>query len=293
MLLPSRPLSIAEVLDVAMQLYQLTVRRAFPAALAWMALLAPLSLLGNRLMTGAQSAEAGVGRMFAAFLAFGLYFWGFLIASGVTVLLVGYLARGAELSVWRASWLSAKRSFGLLIITALLMMSVLGTFIFWMMLTALTGMALGPLAGNPLVLIAMLLITAIPATYLITPLMIAVCPLLLVGDSIGGALSRGFTLARKQWWRATSVLMTGSVVYYILMVQVPGAFYAVLGLMHLGGSEVDIESTGVNLVGTLIGTPFSALLLPMTGCFSIALFHDLLIRHEGSDLHQRWAQLNS
>lgn len=255
-----RPLSLGEILDVAIQLY----RRFFRSlVLAAAVVTVPVSVLqalvrlslpssGSNLVPGSQpaghavqgaAAWAGVG---AFFITAVLGFVASTLATATNLKAVsdGYL--GGE-PTWRDSLAFATRRLGSLVWLAVLT-AVLLTFAF--------------------------VALVVPGVYFYGAWLVAVPVLLLEGTSGRKALKRSRQLIRGRWWITAATFLVAMLLRTIIS-GVPGG--VVVAISFASG-------TASTVVGLVVSGILSVVLTPFTAAVTAVIYYDLRVRKEGFDI---------
>ena len=111
--------------------------------------------------------------------------------------------------------------------------------------------------------------------------------LALIDRDLGGprAIGRSWRLTRGHWWRITGILFVAGIVIWVLSI----VFGLVAGLV--GGMFAVTGGTATLLhhlrLVVVISSLSRLITLPLLTAVWVAIYHDLMLRHEGSDLAAR------
>ena len=109
----------------------------------------------------------------------------------------------------------------------------------------------------------------------------------LIDQDLGGprAIGRSWRLTRGHWWRITGILFVAGIVIWVLSI----VFGLVAGLV--GGMFAVTGGTATLLhhprLVVVISSLSRLITLPLLTAVWVAIYHDLMLRHEGSDLAAR------
>ena len=253
-----RPLSVGEILDVAIKLCVRNASTMFAIVLVVVVPTQVLSALVDVSATGGvisgTGAEADVEDEEVATVVGGvvavvaLALLGYMLATAACFKAVADAYLGGE-PAWRSSLAFAARR----------LHSVL-----WV--SVLIGV-LATLAAIPLIL---------PAVWLFVAWTVAV-PALLSEDARGlSALRRSFRLVRRRWWPTFGVVVLGGLLVSVVSAVLGGVIGA-LSLVAESEAATVAASTVANIVAYALTTPFYA-------AFITVLYFDLRVRKEAFDL---------
>jgi hypothetical protein len=258
-----RPLSVGEVLDVAIKIFFRNATTLFAIVLP---IVAPVQLFSSLVQTSAESDEAFTSTSPTGEVTFD---WGqfWLIVTGFVVILLlavvaSTLATGACFKAVGDAYLgerpTAKGSlaFALRRVHSIVWVTVLGGFL------ALLG----------------LIACIIPGVWLYVSFAVAVPALLMEGVRGFRALGRSRELVKGRWWPAFGIILLGSLLAGI----VNGAITGVLGAASLANPDNEVVSVVLGAIG---GTVASTLTTPFQAAYVTVLYFDLRVRKEGFDLH--------
>ena len=255
-----RPLSVGEVLDVAIKLYTKNAWTMFRIVLV---VVAPLQLLVSLIeasawtegfwTTGETQTQVDPDEVWTFVAGMSLILVLSLlaptIATGVCFKAVAAAYLG-ERPDWRASLgFVGRRLHSLLWVTFL-------------------SYVLGALALFALI---------VPGVWLFIAWTVAVPALLMEGIRGRKALGRSFRLVKGRWWPTFGIVLLGSLLAGVVTGVLTAAFE---GLVFVAG-----ESAVVRFLASAIGGTLGQLLVtPFTAAFVTVLYFDLRVRKEGFDL---------
>ena len=258
-----RPLSIGEILDVAINIYK---RHAVTFFIAVLVVVAPVQLLSAVVELSAQIDEQTFTQtsptgevefdtdelwvVVSAFLVIGALAVGastLSTAACFKAVTDAYLGRRPE---WRESLAFAVRR---------------AHSVLWVTLLGMVVAGFG------------LLLCVIPGVWLFVAFSVAV-PALLVENAKGTrALGRSRELVRGRWWPTFAILLVGFLLAFLVTALTQGALTAL--------SFADPDNDAVAFASTAIGGTIAAVLTtPFTAAFTAVLYFDLRVRKEGFDL---------
>jgi GAF domain-containing protein len=264
---PSQPLSIGEVLDLSFRIFRVSLLKCLPLAVA--------GLLGGQLPTIYSIAS---GQPLAGLLAprhngtwWTLYVIGVLLSLTLwaAVLIRQHaIVRDQSMSAIEALRLGLRRMPGLLVITIMLFLCIGLWFV--------PVGALGVGHAGAAVLAALLLL--IPASWVALRLSCASTAYLVTVRGPFDCLGYSWRLTDGSFWRLAAIY---TVVLFILI-----AFYFLAGMIAaaiavpLGLGDVAL----VTAVTASLVIIFGAAVTPFFTAVALAVFGDLTVRREGSDL---------
>jgi len=258
-----RPLSVGEVLDVAIKIFFRNATTLFAIVLP---IVAPVQLVANLIETSVTPDEESFTQTSpTGEVTFDLDdLW--LFATGLVVLIVlgviaSTLATGAcfkavgdaylgERPTWQGSLVFALRR-----VHSILWVTVLSGF-----LTILGFIA-----------------CIIPGIWLWVSFAVAVPVLLMEGVRGRRALGRSRRLVKGRWWPTFGIVLLGSILAGI----VGGAISAALEAVALADPDNEFVSV---VFGTIGGTVAGTLTTPFQAAFVTVLYFDLRVRKEGFDV---------
>jgi len=264
---PARPQSVGEALDLAVRIFRVTLVKCLPYGLLMM-VVGQLPNIFN-LVTGRAQAQLGqetrtwwlleaLGTLGALWLMTAMFLRQRSIAQGRAA------ATGAELVE------ALRRLPGTVaLFLAAMLVSVL----------LLAPVALVPEAYRP----SGLLLVAVPLTYLSIALSCAWPAQVLAGRSAAGSIGYSLRLVSGNWWRVATV--------YTVALAIATVFYSVVTVIVLLVTSVlgTLDLAVVTAVATVSFSAISAAAAPFAGAVLLALFGDLQVRREGTDLQRRLA----
>jgi hypothetical protein len=257
-----RPLSVGEVLDVAIKIFFRNATTLFAIVLP---IVAPVQLVSSLIQTSAESDEAFTTTSPTGEVTFDWSeFW--LIVTGVVVVILlavvaSTLATGACFKAVGDAYLgerpTAKGSlaFALRRVHSILWVTVLGGFV------AFLG----------------LLACIIPGIWLYVSFAVAVPALLMEGVRGSRALGRSRQLVKGRWWPTFGIILLGSILAGI----VSGAITAVIGALSVADPDNELVAVVLGAIG---GTVASMLTTPFQAAYVTVIYFDLRVRKEGFDL---------
>ncbi len=295
--LPNDANSISGVLDHGFELYA----RSFSRTWGFIALSslpnAGLGLIVGELQGSFTSMAAGgaFGTMAAKFWwllpVYFLNLWFTLSMYNATYYRTGLIARGCDEEFWACAkygFAIGHRALGLALLSMILLIIALMAAAMWVGVAAISigavafsagefGPFIGVLAG-----ILMLLPAAIIVSIVMVPMMLAPCALALRREGAFAALGTGFRLMGRHFWRNIIIMTVPGVLYSIAYSGVLG----ILGVTVLKGAVI-ASSSAFNVLTQILVVPLIALLMPLFISSVIALFADLLVRRDGTDLRRQ------
>jgi hypothetical protein len=294
--LPQRADTLSGVLDHGFELYA----RSFWRVTGFFALAGLVSAVFGLLTQGPQGTLGillGAGRFADAFAR---YWWmvpmwlallfALLIIYNAAYVRISAIGVGADIGFvdsLKRGYHFAWRTLGLMLMLYFLLIVGCAISAAWMYVTATQWgdpFASGefPLVVNVLMVIAWLAPPLLLVTWLMMPCLLAPYALVLRGQGVFAAIETGFALTFGQFWRS------------VVAMSVPGALFTIAysGVMAVMiytvvRGALSPNSAAFNAVVQLLGVPILAVLAPLFVCTVMALFNDLMLRRDGSDLTQR------
>jgi hypothetical protein len=266
---PERPLSIGEVLDLSFRIFRVSLLKCLPMAVAAL-LLQQLpniySLISGRSLAGLlQAQHNGVWWL--------LYVIGWLTSTALwgAILVREYtIAAGQVGTAGDAIGVGVRRLPGMVGIAILVVLAIGACFVPTLLL-----------AGNKLALAVAVLVALVPASWLALRLSCANTGYLLNHWGVTQAVQRSWNLTDGEFWRLATIY---TIAFFALFV-----FYILAGILA-AAIAVPIGFGDVALV-TAISTSVVVILLafatPFFTAVALAVFGDLLVRKEGTDLAAR------
>jgi hypothetical protein len=250
-----RPLSIGEILDVAIKIY---LRNAWTLFRVVLFVVAPVEVVSALIQSSAATDSTDTATASSHDVAVALSAFG---AATILGLLANTVATGAsfkavadaylgEAPTWRSSL-----RFALARLHSILWITILG--------------GIATVAGFVLCLI--------PGFYLWIAFSVAVPVLLTEGVKGTRALGRSRALVRDRWWGTFGVVLLGTILAGVVSAAVGGA-------AGFAGGSTDAGSVTGFLVNSISGTLGSMISTPFTAAFVSVLYFDLRVRKEAFDL---------
>jgi hypothetical protein len=249
------PQSIGGVLDSGFSLFRSAFKSTFLIAFAAAFLAAPAGRLAQSAVVG--GAPGGLF-VIAAVIGFVLYMIVTLTLYAAVLVLVDKLARGEATGIGAALSLGLRRG------------AALFGFMFFYSLAAGVG--------------TMLLF--VPGIWVMVAMFFGGFAVVLDGKGPIAGLGYSMRLVRGHWWRTTGIL---TVIFFIYLVV-----YLIIGV--IAGAAAVFQTDTVIQTGNLpwyidfIVVPvLSAVVLPLLATMTYAVYRDLKLRSEGTDLADRIA----
>jgi hypothetical protein len=265
---PQRPLSVGEIIDAAFRIYRATVGKCVSYAL--IAVIAGQLPNIYYLLSGRGLAQSILSSSHDPVWV-ALYVVG--SCSGV-VLWSAILLRQHALATGSAA--AAREELGRAL-TRLVPMVALGILtvvaIGWWFL-------IGFLFSQPLRIVVWLIMT-VPASFVMVALSVAWISLLLSDRGPVAAFAHSWRLTSGSLWRLTGVYTVGLVIVFAIYL----VFGLVTGLVSLLLARNDLAV--ITAVAETLVVIMSAVVTPFYTALALAVFGDLVVRKEGTDLAQR------
>jgi hypothetical protein len=267
---PQRPLSIGEIVDAAFRIFRATVVKCLLyALLAVIAQQLPniYSLLRGRGLTGsilASMHDPVWVSLYVAGTLVGVLLWS-------AILLRQYaMATGGEAGAGQALGTALRR------LPAMVLLGVLcGAAIGWWFLPGL-------LFSRPLRVLVWVLM-AVPASLVMVALSVAWTTLLVSGRGPAASIAHSWRLTSGSLWRLTGVYTVG--LFIVLVIYFVLGVVTTLVSVLLARDDIAVITAAMGtlvVIMTAVATPFYCAL-------ALAVFGDLRVRREGTDLAQRIA----
>lgn len=257
-----RPLSVGEVLDVAIKIFFRNATTLFAIVLP---IVAPVQFVSTLVQISAEPEEDAFATTPTGEFTFDFGdIWLYATAIGVGIVLLvlaSTLATGACFKAVGDGYLgeqpTARGSLGFALrrVHSILWVTVLGGFIAF----------LGVLA------------CIVPGIWLYVSFAVAIPVLLMEGVRGRRALGRSRRLVKGRWWPTFGVLVLGTLLGGIVTFAISGALEA----LALTSPDNDVVRV---VLGTIGGTVASTLTTPFQAAFVTVLYFDLRVRKEGFDL---------
>jgi hypothetical protein len=265
---PSRPLSIGEVLDLVIVIFKATVVRCLPYGI-FAVIAQQLSHIYD-LGSGAIRQPFGGGRPISIALSIlgallALMAWSALLLRQRAIIEHTPTNTRSEL----AETLRRLPSFAL------------ATFLVF----AAVGAAFAALAMVPKQYHTVMLVPVAVLSFYLAILLSCTWPaVLLAGQRPLGALRQSIRLVRGNWWRVSATYGVG-----VITVLVLGMLVGIVIALVVPALVSDIPV--MTALFTDIASAMGAVVAPFVGALLLAVFGDLRVRREGTDLQQRIAGL--
>jgi hypothetical protein len=250
-----RPLSIGEILDVAIKIY---LRNAWTLFRVVLVVVAPVEIVSALIQASAATNDSDTTTLSSHDLALYLSAIG---AAAILGILANTVATGASFKAVADAYLGEQPTWRSSLRFAFARLHS----ILW--ITLLGGIATG--VG--------FLLCVIPGVYLWIAFAVAVPVLLTEGVKGTSALGRSRALVGGRWWGTFGVVLLGTILAGI----VSGAIGA-LGGIAVGST--DAGTVAGFLVRSVSGTLGSMVSTPFTAAFVCVLYFDLRVRKEAFDL---------
>ena len=257
-----RPLSVGEVLDVAIKIF---FRNAWPLFAIVLPIVAPVQFLSALAQISAEPDETTIGTSPTGELTIesgDIWLYVTAIAVGILLLFVAStLATGACFKAVGDAYLGERPTargslaFALRRVHSIVWVTVLTT-----VLAAIASLA-----------------CIFPGIWLYVGFAVAVPALLMEGVRGTGALGRSWALVKGRWWATFGVVALGTLLGGIVSFAVSGMLEA------LALTDPDNEVVAI-VFGTIGGTLASMVTTPFQAAFVTVLYFDLRVRKEGFDL---------
>jgi hypothetical protein len=257
-----RPLSVGEILDLAIKIYR---QRFVHLVKAVTVVVAPVSVLGALIQLSLPDSESLTDTTdeFGQVTVESGDIWAFVggfVALGIVAYVASQLAAAASFKLVSGAYLDEEPDWRASLAFAT---SKLGSLI-WLTIVFALGLVAGVLA------------CIIPGIYLYVAWTVAV-PALLLEDVRGAkALGRSRALVKGRWWPVAGVILVAFILSGLVQTVASGLFLAVASM---GDNEVvDVVAQAVaNTAASVLTTPFTAAVI-------MVVYFDLRVRKEGFDL---------
>ena len=265
---PPRPQAVGEILDTAFRIFRATLLRCLPFA--------TLSLLAGQLPNIYNLLKGGpLAQRLASHDAVWLLLEvvGYVVALTLTSVIV---RRQCAMASGQPAPPEGDLTSSLRLVPGLFAVSFL---IALAILACLLPAAI--FAGNPLGLAAAIVILLIPASYVAIRLSCTIQTYLLTGRGVFASISHSWDLTAGNFWRLSLIYSVAIVLLFVFYV-LAGVIAAVIAVPFALGDVAMITAVTAAVVVILgsVGTPFYTAL-------SLAVFGDLSVRKEGTDLAAR------
>jgi hypothetical protein len=265
---PQRPLSVGETLDLTFRIYQATVVRCLSVA--------ALAVLASQLPTLYLLAS---GHDLKTSLLVTVHEPGYQVVYLVSVLLgsilnAAILLRQHKLSTGRPPGgemaVMARRVLALLAWAVLFFLALVGSCLPFALLAAIRV---------PAVLVVLLCVVAFG--YVFISLSSSFTVLVLEGARPVASLRRSWGLTRGSFWRLTAIYTVALIILLVFYVLLGAASGFVVAVIAHG------ELAVITAVYAVVAVALGAFVVPFYASLQLAVFGDLTVRREGTDLEQR------
>jgi len=284
-ILASEPSSIGRVLDQAFRLFRVGVGGLLPYTIAAAVVSLMLQLLQARALArvGAPGAALALPRISPAFAL--------LLLVAVLAFLIIHMAALHRLAALDAGTGSNGESWrvGLnrtpALIGATLLLGLLLGLTFGLLFGIGGGMATAG-GGGAVALLGIVIVTVaiLGAIYVFVRVMYYVPEIVLRSAGPMDSLRGTWRITRGHFWRISilvGVLVLAMIVLYVILLAVAAAVLAVLG----GTGRMTVDTTV--LVTQVLSSLLVVLTLPLSLATTLAIWHDLRLRSEGTDIAAR------
>jgi hypothetical protein len=256
--IPTKPLTIGEVLDRGFALFRASFSSVWYIALVGGLASVPYNLINFSSISTTGAATAPLLPPPAAIAAFIVYMFIALVLFNVNIARIGGIARGQPLPLGESIAVGLRRFPAMLGAGILFTLGVIVTMIFLI----------------------------IPAVWFSVAFYFALFAPVLERRGPVDSMRYGFTLVKGRWWRTAGVL---TVIFLILMV-VYVLFAIVLGVAAAfsGGSPEEIIDQ-VMWVQIITAPLLQIVMIPLSYSMFLAVYEDSKLRYEGADLAERVA----
>ncbi len=263
-LLPDQPQPISKVLDVAFNLYSSTLKAVLPLSIGVALISVALGVLTIVAIGGAADPMMmGGGAIALVMIVAVITMWFSMAFYGGIIYIQGLHGRGSEMAAWPALWYGAGRSL---------------------------HMFLGYILYGIIVLLGLIALI-IPGIFLGVALYLFLYAIVLERVSAGQGLTRSWELVKGNWWRALVIISVPAMVYLVVAMLAGMLVAGITGGMMAAGQDVMSSVMILEIINQLIGAVISAIFVPLLLATGVALFNDLILRSEGTDLEQRISAL--
>lgn len=264
---PQRPLSVGETLDLTFRIYRGTVVKCLP--------LAALAILGSQLPALYLLAS---GRGLNTSMLVTMQEPGYQAINFLSVLLSLVLNATILLRQYKLS--TGSQPGGEVSTMARRVLALVGfaLLVGFAVLVCLAPAAL-ILTGLPKWLVALLCLVII--SYVLVALSCAYAALVLEGARPMASLRRSWSLTRGSFWRLTAVYTVALIILVVFYIVLGTATAFVVAVVAHG--ELAVATAAYAVVAVALG----AFVVPFYSAVQLAVFGDLTVRRQGTDLAQR------
>ena len=266
---PARPLSVGEVLDLVFQIFKATLVRGLPygiCAVVAQQLPNVYALASGVSVRQALSAGQPIGiALFAVGVLLALVAWSALLLQQRAIIEQRPTSIKSELG-------EALRRLPSFFVATLLFLVVVGSGAAVIMVVPpqyRTGMRI------PLEILGVYLAVFLSCTW---------PAVLFAGQGPLGALRQSARLAWGNWWRIAVVYVVGAAVVIVVSVLLGALIAAIVSSL---GAGIPVMTSVFAEVANVLG----AVTAPFAGALLLAVFADLRVRKQGTDLKQRIVDL--
>jgi hypothetical protein len=255
-----RPLSIGEILDVAIKIY---LRNAWTLFRVVLVVVAPIQVVSALIKASAESSGNTLDSSSGTTVGSHDVAYALSAFAAVTILgmLASTMANGACFKAVSDAYLGEQPTWR----SSLRFAFARIHSILWV--TFLVGLVTG--IGT--------ILCIIPGVYFWAAFAVAVPVMLTEGVKGRKALGRSRALVTDRWWGTFGVVLLGSILAGVVSA-------AIGGVARLAGGTADANSVTGFLVNTVSGTLGATVGTPFTAAFVIVLYFDLRVRKEAFDL---------
>jgi hypothetical protein len=273
----SAPRSIGGVLDDTFRLYRLGFRKVWPVALLAQASISlPLVWLRVDMFGSAtQPAALDTSRLLAHWPVLAVGYIALVIGSLIfqNAMLAQYLAQASNTALSIGGSVSVSLRFFMRALGIVLVL-VLGTMLIGVLVAILAGVLGGFARG---LLVACL---GVACLIVVIRIFLSNCVLVAEDSAVFEAIGGSWTLTRGHWWRVTGILTVLSILVLVILFIVGFLVGLIAIALHSAGTAGFALTEVVSIVGNSLYTPL------VSACV-LAIYFDLKLRRDGSDLAGR------
>jgi MFS family permease len=255
---PTGPLTIGQVLDHGFRLFKASFSSVWVFALIVGIVSIPFNSISGRLTQTLPSGQTGPGFVAFIVIAFFVYLIGSIVLYGAITSRIGGIATGNPITAGQALDIGWRRGPAYFLTSLLLFLILLFAFI----------------------------LLIIPGIWLGIALFLATYAVILERKGPVQSIQYSWDIVKGNWWR-TFITMT-------IIGLIVGVAYVLIGLVVglLVGFGIEDPTDPGPIAAALdyVVVPLiQVILLPVMYALIMALYYDLKLRHEGSDLAERIA----
>ncbi len=276
---PSAPRSIGGVVDDSIRLYRAAFTESWPLALCWQVLAAvPLMIIqlqirgaspGNPQAMLAMLKSPGIWLLYLVTMVITLVFYNALV-----VRIDGFVKTSIE--SFGRSVAAGFRLLPRMILLVILLLAALGAVA---VIAAVLFAVLGTTA-SPAVRIVLGSAFVLIAVYVWGRLFLANVALVVEDAGALKSLRISWALIKNHWWRTATVYTIGLIIALV--------FYVLIGLLNGLAAALLHNSLGAVIAfSQLVSVVGGTVLLPFLTAVLLAMYYDLKLRKEGTDLAGR------